>query len=99
MVDCNGNMTQTQDDQGIEMTLLERSSMRNMPAANDSGMVLRDLFDSGANNTGSLLVQLQETFEEPSSFYHLNNDSLTREVLKVLQANDQISLYSAPNFF
>ncbi|KAL1214239.1 putative ubiquitin-like-specific protease 2B [Cardamine amara subsp. amara] len=79
LIDCNGNMTQTQDDQGIEMTLLERSSMRNMEAANDSGMVLRDLFDSGANDTGSLLVQLQQPFEEPSSFYHLSNDSLARE--------------------
>ncbi|CAL9214327.1 unnamed protein product [Arabidopsis halleri] len=79
LIDCNGNMTQTQDDQGIEMTLLERSSMRNIQAANDSGMVLRDLFDSGANNPGSLLVQLQEPFEEPSSFYHLSNDSLARE--------------------
>ncbi|XP_010475816.1 PREDICTED: probable ubiquitin-like-specific protease 2B isoform X1 [Camelina sativa] len=79
LIDCNGNMTQMQDDQGIEMTLLERSSMRNTQVANDSGMVLRDLFDSGANNTGSLLVQLQQPFEEPSSFYHLSNDSLARE--------------------
>lgn len=91
-------MTQTQDDQGIEMTLLERSSMRNIQAANDSGMVLRDLFDSGANNTGSLLVQLQEPFEEPSSFYHLSNDSLAREVLKVPQANDKISLFLTRQF-
>ncbi|KAL0694547.1 hypothetical protein Bca4012_061727 [Brassica carinata] len=78
-VDCNGSMTQTQDDQGIEMTLLERSSMSNMQAVNDSGMVLRDLFDSGANNTGSLLGQLQQTLEEPSSFYHMGNNSLTTE--------------------
>lgn len=98
LIDCNGNMTQMQDDQGIEMTLLERSSMRNTQAANDSGMVLRDLFDSGANNTGSLLVQLQQPFEEPSSFYHLSNDSLAREVLKVSQANDQISLYLTRQF-
>uniref|UniRef100_M4DU03 Ubiquitin-like protease family profile domain-containing protein n=1 Tax=Brassica campestris TaxID=3711 RepID=M4DU03_BRACM len=81
-VDCNGSMTQLQDDQGIEMTLLERSSMKNMQAVNDSGMVLRDLFDSGANNTGSLLGQLQQTFEEPSSFYHLGNSSLASEVLQ-----------------
>ncbi|KAF8110072.1 hypothetical protein N665_0088s0083 [Sinapis alba] len=79
LVDCNGSMTQTQDDQGIEMTLLERSSMRNMQAVNDSGMVLRDLFDSGANNTGSLLGQLQQTFEEPSSFYNLGNNSSATE--------------------
>ncbi|KAJ4914961.1 putative ubiquitin-like-specific protease 2B [Raphanus sativus] len=80
-IDCNGSMTQTQDDQGIEMTLLERSSMSNMQAVNDSGMVLRDLFDSGANNTGSLLGQLQQTLEEPSSFYHLgNNSSATEQV-------------------
>lgn len=81
-IDCNGSMTQTQDDQGIEMTLLERSSMSNMQAVNDSGMVLRDLFDSGANNTGSLLGQLQQTLEEPSSFYHLGNNSSATEVLQ-----------------
>ncbi|KAJ0237662.1 ubiquitin-like-specific protease 2B [Hirschfeldia incana] len=81
VVDCNGSMTQMQDDQGIQMTLLERSSMSNMQAVNDSGMVLRDLFDSGANNTGSLLGQLQQPFEEPSSFYHLgNNSSATEQV-------------------
>ncbi|CAD5312236.1 unnamed protein product [Arabidopsis thaliana] len=79
LIDCNGDMTQTQDDQGIEMTLLERSSMRHIQAANDSGMVLRDLFDSGSNNTGSLLEQLQQPFEDPSSFYHLSNDSSARE--------------------
>ncbi|XP_023644681.1 probable ubiquitin-like-specific protease 2B isoform X2 [Capsella rubella] len=79
LIDSNGNIGQLQDDQGIEMTLLERSSMRNTQAANDSGMVLRDLFDSGATNTGSLLVQLQQPFEEPSSFYDLSNNSLARE--------------------
>ncbi|KAG2241286.1 hypothetical protein Bca52824_096732, partial [Brassica carinata] len=79
LIDCNGNMTQPQDEQGIEMTLLERSAMRNMQAVNDSGMVLRDLFDAGDNNTGSLLGQLQQTFQEPSSFYHLSNNSLATE--------------------
>ncbi|KAJ0235912.1 ubiquitin-like-specific protease 2B [Hirschfeldia incana] len=78
-IDCNENMTQTQDEQGIEVTLLERSSMRDMQAVDDSGMVLRDLFDAGANNTGSLLGQLQQAFEEPSSFYHLSNSSLATE--------------------
>lgn len=87
LIDCNGNMTQTQDDQGIEMTLLERSSMRSVQPADDSGMVLRDLFDSGANNTGSLLGQLQQTFEEPSSFYDLRNNSLAGEVQKIQGAN------------
>ena len=77
-------MTQTQEEQGIEMTLLERSAMRNMQAVNDSGMVLRDLFDAGASNTGSLLGQLQQTFDEPSSFYHLSNNSLATEVLKIV---------------
>ncbi|CAA7022769.1 unnamed protein product [Microthlaspi erraticum] len=97
--DCNGNMTQTEDDQGIEMTLLERSSMRNMQVANDSGMVLRDLFDSGANNTGSLLGQLQETFEEPSTFYHLSNDSLPREQVE-MEGDDQfMSLNSGEGNF
>ncbi|XP_022546147.2 probable ubiquitin-like-specific protease 2B isoform X2 [Brassica napus] len=83
LIDCNGNMTQTQDEQGIEMTLLERSSMRNLQAVNDSGMVLRDLFDAGANNTGSLLGQLQQTFDEPSSFYHLSNNSLATEQVEM----------------
>ncbi|CAH8326573.1 unnamed protein product [Eruca vesicaria subsp. sativa] len=83
LTDCNGNMTQTQDEQGIEMTLLERSSMMNVQAVNDSGMVLRDLFDSGANNTGSLLGELQQTFQEPSSFYHLSNNSLATEQVEM----------------
>ncbi|KAL0797573.1 hypothetical protein Bca101_052747 [Brassica carinata] len=83
LIDCNGNMTQTQDEQGIEMTLLERSSMRDMQAVNDSGTVLRDLFDSGDNNTGSLLGQLQQTFQEPSSFYHPSNNSLATEQVEM----------------
>ncbi|WZZ11376.1 hypothetical protein YC2023_097297 [Brassica napus] len=83
LIDCNGNMTQTQEEQGIEMTLLERSAMRNMQAVNDSGMVLRDLFDAGASNTGSLLGQLQQTFDEPSSFYHLSNNSLATEQVEM----------------
>ncbi|CAN8311811.1 unnamed protein product [Cochlearia groenlandica] len=83
LIDCNENMTQTQDDQGIEMTLLERSSMKNMQAVNDTGMVLRDLFDSGANNTGSLLGQLQQTFEEPSPYYHLSDNALETEQLEI----------------
>ncbi|CAH8357836.1 unnamed protein product [Eruca vesicaria subsp. sativa] len=83
LTDCNGNMTQTQDEQGIEMTLLERSSMMNVQAVNDSGVVLRDLFDSGANNTGSLLGELQQTFQEPSSFYHLSNNALATEQVEM----------------
>ncbi|XP_010544070.1 PREDICTED: probable ubiquitin-like-specific protease 2B isoform X2 [Tarenaya hassleriana] len=69
-----GNMTQSQDSQGIEMTLLDRSSMRN---CNESGIVLKELFDSGAA-AGSLLGHLQ-SFEEPSSFYHISNATLPRE--------------------
>ncbi|KAH0921132.1 hypothetical protein HID58_021150 [Brassica napus] len=98
-VDCNGSMTQLQDDQGIEMTLLERSSMKNMQAVNDSGMVLRDLFDSGANNTGSLLGQLQQTFEEPSSFYHLGNSSLASEQVDMETGEQFMCLNSGESNF
>ncbi|KAF8108020.1 hypothetical protein N665_0115s0034 [Sinapis alba] len=98
LIDCNGNMTQTQDEQGIEMTLLERSSMRDMQAANDSGMVLRDLFDSGAN-TGSLLGQLQQTFQEPSSFYHLSNNSLATEQVEMESGEQFMCLNSGQGNF
>ncbi|ESQ35898.1 hypothetical protein EUTSA_v10006645mg [Eutrema salsugineum] len=94
-----GNMTQTQDDQGIEMTLLERSSMRNMQAVNDSGMVLRDLFDSGASNTGSLLGQIQQTFGEPSSFYHLSNNSLATEQVEMETGEQFMCLNSGEGNF
>ncbi|KFK43272.1 hypothetical protein AALP_AA1G102500 [Arabis alpina] len=99
LIDCNGNMTQTQDDQGIEMTLLEQSSMRNVQAANDSGMVLRDLFDSGANNTGSLLGQLQQSLEEPSSFYHLSNNTLAGEQVDVETGEQFMCLNSGEGNF
>ncbi|CAH2038454.1 unnamed protein product [Thlaspi arvense] len=99
VIDCNGNMTQMQDDQGIEMTLLERSSMRNVQAVDDSGMVLRDLFDSGDNNTGSLLGQLQQTYEEPSSFYHVGNNSLGTEHVELETGEQFMCLnYGESNF-
>ncbi|KAL4272136.1 hypothetical protein GQ457_13G009550 [Hibiscus cannabinus] len=64
--------------QGIEMTLLASSSMRNMGSANDSGLVLREFFDPGVT-AGPLLGQFQ-SFDQPP-YYNLNGAiSPTEEV-------------------
>ncbi|GMI64890.1 hypothetical protein HRI_000158300 [Hibiscus trionum] len=55
--------------QGIEMTLLASSSMRNTGSVNDSGLVLREFFDPGVT-TGPLLGQFQ-SFDQPP-YYNLN---------------------------
>ncbi|KAK8705542.1 hypothetical protein V6N13_049142 [Hibiscus sabdariffa] len=64
--------------QGIEMTLLASSSMRNMESVNDSGLVLREFFDPGVT-AGPLLGQF-ESFDQPP-YYNLNGAiSPTEEV-------------------
>ncbi|GLU16085.1 hypothetical protein SLE2022_325350 [Rubroshorea leprosula] len=67
---CHGNSPNSQAGHGIEMTLLEASSMRNLHCDNDSGMVLREFFEPGAAS-GALLGQYQ-SFDQQSSYYHLN---------------------------
>lgn len=52
------------------MTLLETSSTRNLHCGNDSGMVLREFFEPGVASR-ALLGQFQ-SFDQPSSYYHLN---------------------------
>ena len=77
-VACHGNLD-SQAGQGIEMTLLASSSMRNMESVNDSGLVLREFFEQGVT-TGSLLGQFQ-SFDQQPSYYNLNGAISPREVL------------------
>lgn len=97
---CSPGLTHQEDlscseaSRGIEMTLLSASSMRNTQSANDSGLVLRDLFEPGAT-TGALLEQYQ-TFDQKSSYYHLNRAMSPGEVLIILCTN--ISLMGKLHF-
>ncbi|KAE8656110.1 O-fucosyltransferase family protein [Hibiscus syriacus] len=73
----HGNLD-SQVGRGIEMTLLASSSVRNMGSVNDSGLVLREFFDSG-DTTEPLLGQFQ-SFDQPP-YYNLNGAiSPTEEV-------------------
>ncbi|XVF39637.1 hypothetical protein PTKIN_Ptkin01aG0049700 [Pterospermum kingtungense] len=67
----------SQTNQGIEMTLLASSSMRNMESVSDSGLVLREFFEPGVT-TGSLLGQFQP-FDQQSSYYNMNGSISPRE--------------------
>ncbi|XWS25380.1 hypothetical protein CRYUN_Cryun27aG0063700 [Craigia yunnanensis] len=73
---CHGNLV-SRAGQGIEMTLLASSSMRNMESVNDSGLVLREFFEPGVT-TGSLLGQFQ-SFNQQTSYYNLNGAISPRE--------------------
>ncbi|XVE60599.1 hypothetical protein DITRI_Ditri05aG0141200 [Diplodiscus trichospermus] len=90
-VACHGNLD-SQAGQGIEMTLLASSSMRNMESVNDSGLVLREFFEPGVS-TGSLLGQFQ-CFDQQPSCYNLNGAISPREQVDV-QAGQRF-VYLAP---
>lgn len=64
------NISSSQSGQGIELTLLSASSMRNSQCVNDSGLVLRDLFNPGTS-AGSLMEPCQ-SFDQKSSYYRLD---------------------------
>ncbi|CAN1340961.1 Probable ubiquitin-like-specific protease 2B [Linum perenne] len=66
----HGNSSSFQAGQGIEMTLLETSSVRTTECVGDPSMVLRELFEPGVT-AGSLLAQCS-SFDQPSSYYQLN---------------------------
>ncbi|KAF5739784.1 ubiquitin-like-specific protease 2B isoform X1 [Tripterygium wilfordii] len=70
-VDCNGDLPSSQSDQGIEITLLSASSLRNSQCFNDTGLVFRELLEPGMS-TGSLLAEYH-SFDQPSSYYPLNS--------------------------
>ncbi|KAL4332375.1 hypothetical protein GQ457_07G024180 [Hibiscus cannabinus] len=74
-VACHGNLN-SQASQGIEMTLLASSSMRNMECVNDSGLVLREFFDPGVT-AGSLLGF--QSFGQQPSCYSMNGAISPRE--------------------
>ncbi|KAE8666763.1 putative ubiquitin-like-specific protease 2B [Hibiscus syriacus] len=88
-VASDGNLN-SQVSQGIEMTLLASSSMRNMETVNDSGLVLREFFDPGVT-TGSFLGF--QSFDQQPSCYSMNGAISPREQQDV-QAGQQF-LYLA----
>ncbi|XP_024169264.1 probable ubiquitin-like-specific protease 2B isoform X1 [Rosa chinensis] len=67
---CQENISTSQADHGIEMTLLPTSSLRSSECVSDAGLVLREFFQSG-ETAGSLFGQYQ-SFEQKSPFYHPN---------------------------
>lgn len=71
-----GNLSNSQASQGIEITLLGATSVRNLQCVNDSSLVLKELHEPGVA-AGSLLAY--QSFGEPSSYYHLNGAVSTRE--------------------
>ncbi|KAL3577125.1 hypothetical protein D5086_022408 [Populus alba] len=68
---CHVNLSSSDPGQGIEITLLEASSVRNSHCVDDSGLVLREFFEPGVA-AGSLLAQCP-SFNQSSSYYHLND--------------------------
>ncbi|XP_011016932.1 PREDICTED: probable ubiquitin-like-specific protease 2B isoform X2 [Populus euphratica] len=68
---CHVNLSSSDPGQGIEITLLEASSVRNSHCVDDSGLVLREFFEPGVA-AGSLLTQCP-SFDQSSSYYHLND--------------------------
>ncbi|OMO57614.1 Peptidase C48, SUMO/Sentrin/Ubl1 [Corchorus olitorius] len=93
-VACHGNLG-SQAGQGIEITLLSSSSMRNMESVNDSGLVLREFFEPVVA-TGSLLGQFQ-SFDQQSSYYNLNGAISPRE--QAVQTGQQFVYSSGENGF
>jgi sentrin-specific protease 7 len=77
---CHVNLSSSDPGQGIEITLLEASSVRNSHCVDDSGLVLRELFEPGVA-AGSLLTHCP-SFDQSSSYYHHLNDTMSQiEVL------------------
>ncbi|KAK8996793.1 hypothetical protein V6N11_020290 [Hibiscus sabdariffa] len=83
----HGNLD-SQAGQGIEMTLLASSSMRNMSSVSDSGLVLREFFDPGVT-TGPLLGQFH-TFDQPQ-YYNLNGAISPTEEVQTGQQFDYLA--------
>ncbi|XP_057974627.1 probable ubiquitin-like-specific protease 2B isoform X2 [Malania oleifera] len=69
---CHGNLSSSQTGQGIEITLLATSSVRNSQCVGDSGLVLREFFEPGAA-AGSFLDGRYQSFEPTASFHRLND--------------------------
>ncbi|KAF7830010.1 putative ubiquitin-like-specific protease 2B [Senna tora] len=65
--EINGESTTSHDSQGIEITLLSASSSLDPHSLNNSGLVLRELFEPGAG-AGELLGQCQSFDHRPSDY-------------------------------
>ncbi|KAA8528357.1 hypothetical protein F0562_035712 [Nyssa sinensis] len=68
----HGNLLSSRAGQGIEITLLPTSSLRNSQCAADSGLVLREFFEGGAT-AGSFLDGQYQTFDPAASFNAFKN--------------------------
>lgn len=67
----HGNLSTSEAGQGIEITLLASSSMRNTQCVNNyQGLVFREFLNSGVA-AGSLLAHCA-SFDQSSPFYRLN---------------------------
>lgn len=75
--EINGEATTSHASQGIEMTLLSASSSFNPQSFNNSGLVLRDLFEPGA---AAVVLGQCQSFDQRSSDYRLNGSPLPSEV-------------------
>ncbi|XP_016748896.1 probable ubiquitin-like-specific protease 2B isoform X2 [Gossypium hirsutum] len=95
-VACHGNLN-SQASQGIEMTLLASSSMRNVETVNDSGLVLREFFEPGVT-AGSLLGQFQ-SFDQQQSYYNMNGAVSPREQEDVQTGQQFVYLASGETSF
>ncbi|KAG4147431.1 hypothetical protein ERO13_D05G222200v2 [Gossypium hirsutum] len=95
-VACHGNLN-PQASQGIEMTLLASSSMRNVETVNDSGLVLREFFEPGVT-AGSLLGQFQ-SFDQQPSYYNMNGAVSPREQEDVQTGQQFVYLASGETSF
>lgn len=91
VLSCQENLASSRAEQGIEMTLLSASSIGDSHCVNDSGLVLKDLFDPGAS-AGSLIGQCQ-SFDQKSSYYRLNGAISLMEVLIFLCCSPVIVIY------
>ncbi|KAK6245762.1 Ulp1 protease family [Theobroma cacao] len=95
-VACDANLD-SQAGQGIEITLLSSSSLRNMESVNDSGLVLQELFEPGVT-TGSLLGQFR-SFDQQPSYYNLNGAISPREQEDVQTGQQFVYIASGENSF
>ncbi|KAJ1424782.1 Ulp1 protease family, C-terminal catalytic domain [Sesbania bispinosa] len=75
--EVNSESTTSLDRQGIEITLLTRSSSLDPQSLNNSGLVLKEFFEPGAT-AGTILDQCQ-SFDQRSSDYRFNGSMLEED--------------------
>lgn len=76
--EINGESSTSHAGQGIEITLLSASSSLDPQSFNNSGVVLKELFEPGAT-AGTLLGHCQ-SFDRQSSDHRLNDSIFSMEV-------------------